>query len=160
MVYNATAKVATLTPDGPLLTDRTYTLSLTTEVKDGAGNPITAKTWTFITGPAPTVTAGTPAVSATGVRRTANITATFSEAVTGLPGTAASSGNFTIKRTSTGAAFTSVASYSGKTRVATLNPSGTLLANTQYTVTLTGGIKDTAGNLLAPVTWSFTTGSD
>ena len=44
------------------------------------------------------------------------------------------------------------------TRVATLNPSGTLLANTQYTVTLTSGIKDIAGNPLAPVTWNFTTG--
>ena len=160
VVYNATTKVATLTPDAPLVADRTYTLSLSNAIKDGAGNPLTAKSWTFITGPAPTVTARTPAANATGVSRTANITATFSEAVTGLPVTAAASGNFTIKRTSTNAAFTAVVSYNGTTRVATLNPSGTLLANTQYTVTLTSGIKDTAGNLLAPVTWTFTTGAN
>ncbi len=160
VVYNPTTRVATLTPDGALLADRTYTLSLASAVKDVAGNPIAAKTWTFITGPAPTVTARTPGVNATGVSRTANITATFSEAVTGLPATAAASANFTVKRTSTGAAFTSVASYNGTTRVATLNPSGTLLANTQYTVTLTSGVKDTAGNLLAPVTWNFTTGAN
>jgi hypothetical protein len=158
VAYNATTRVATLTPDAPLVADRTYTLSLTNAVKDTAGNPLTIKTWTFVTGPSPTVTARTPAVNATGVRRTANITATFSEAVTGLPVTAAASGNFTIRRTSTGAAFTSVASYNSTTRGATLNPSGTLLANTQYTVTLSSGIKDTAGNLLAPVTWTFTTG--
>jgi hypothetical protein len=155
--YNATTRVATLTPDAPLVADRTYTLSVTAAIKDVAGNPLIAKTWTFITGPAPTVTARTPAVNATGVGRTANVTATFSEAITGLPAIAAASGNFTIKRTSTGAAFTSVASYSSITRVATLNPSGTLLANTQYTVTLSSGIKDPAGNPLAPVTWTFTT---
>ena len=156
--YNGQTRIATLIPDAPLVADRTYTLSLSAAIKDVAGNPIVGKTWTFITGPAPTVTARTPAVNATGVSRTANITATFSEAVTGLPTTAAASVNFTIKRTSSGAAFTSVASYNGTTRVATLNPSGTLLANTQYTVTLASGIKDTAGNLLAPVSWKFTTG--
>ena len=77
----------------------------------------------------------------------------------GLPTNAAANGNFTIKRTSNNAAVTAVVSYSGATRVATLNPSGTLLANTKYTVTLGSGIKDTAGNLLAPVTWTFTTGA-
>ncbi|MDJ0339068.1 Ig-like domain-containing protein [Cryobacterium sp. PH31-O1] len=157
--YNATTRVATLTPDAPLVGDRTYILSLTNAVKDVAGNQLTAKTWTFITGPAPVVTARTPAVNATRVSRTANITATFNETVTGLPRTAAASGNFTIKRTSTGAAFTSTASYSSTTRVATLNPTGTLRANTQYTVTLNSGIKDTAGNLLVPVIWTFTTGN-
>ncbi|MDJ0378318.1 Ig-like domain-containing protein [Cryobacterium sp. PH31-L1] len=159
VAYNATTRVATLTPDAPLVGDRSYTLTLTNAVKDLVGNQLTAKTWTFITGPAPVVAARTPGVNATGVSRTANITATFSEAVTGLPSRAAASANFTIKRTSTGAAFASVVSYSSTTRVATLNPSGTLLANTQYTVTLNSGIKDTAGNLLAPVTWNFTTGN-
>ena len=132
---------------------------MTSAIKDVAGNPLTAKTWIFITGPAPTVTQRTPAVNATGVSRTANITATFSEAVSGLPTNAAASGNFTIKRTSNNAAFTAVVSYNATTKVATLNPSGTLLANTKYTVTLSSGIKDTAGNLLAPVTWTFTTGA-
>ena len=159
VTYNAITRTATLTPNAPLASDRTYTLSLSNAVKDTAGNPLTARTWTFITGPAPVVTARTPAVNATRVSRTANITATFSEAVTGLPSTAAANGNFTIKRTSTGAAFASRASYSTLTKVATLNPSGTLLANTQYTVTLSSGIKDTAGNLLTPVTWNFTTGN-
>lgn len=156
--YNNTTRVATLTPDAPLVGDRTYTLSLSSAVKDVAGNPLAVKTWTFTTGPAPVVTNRTPAVNATRVSRTANITATFSEAVTGLPATAAANGNFTIKRSSNGAVFPSVVSYSGTAKVATLNPSGTLLANTKYTVTLGSGIKDAAGNPLAPVTWSFTTG--
>jgi hypothetical protein len=134
-------------------------LALSSTIKDVAGNPITAKTWNFITGPRPTVTTKTPASAATGVARTANATATFSEAVTGLPTTAAASANFTIKQTSTGAAFASVASYNTTTRVATLNPTGTLLANTQYTVTLTSGVKDVAGNTLTALSWTFTTGA-
>jgi FtsP/CotA-like multicopper oxidase with cupredoxin domain len=158
VTYSAITRVATLTSVAPLIADSTYTLSLTSAIQDAAGNPLTAKTWTFITGPAPVVTARTPAVNAVGVSRTANITATFSEAVAGLPVAAAASGNFTIRRTSNGVAFPSVVSYSAATRVATLNPTGTLLARTQYTVTLSSGITDTAGNLLAPVSWSFTTG--
>ena len=159
VTYNATTRVATLTPSAALVADRTYTVALSAAIKDVAGNPITAKTWTFITGPRPTVTAKTPASAATGVSRTANATATFSEAVTGIPTTAAASANFTIKQTSTGTAFASVASYNATTRVATLNPTGTLLANTQYTVTLSSGVKDAAGNPLTALSWTFTTGA-
>ncbi len=159
VIYNAASRVATLTSVAPLIADRSYTLSLTSGVKDVAGNPLTATTWTFITGPAPVVVSRTPAVNSTQVSRTANITATFSEAIAGLPAAAAASGNFTVKRTSTGVAFPSVAGYSTATRMATLNPTGTLLANTQYTVTLTNGITDVAGNLLALVSWTFTTGN-
>ncbi len=105
------------------------------------------------------MTARTPASGATGVLRTANLSATFSEAVSGLPATAAPSANFALKQTATGAAISSAVSYASATKVATLNPTGTLLANTQYTATLAAGIKDTAGNPLTPSSWMFTTGS-
>jgi hypothetical protein len=157
VVYSPTTRVATLTPDAPLVADRTYSLTLSSAIKDLAGNPLAAKTWTFITGPRPTVTARTPASGAVGVSRTANIYATFSEAVTGIPTTAAATSNFTIRRTSTGALVAAAASYSATIRVAVLNPSSTLLGNTQYTVTLTSGIKDRAGNLLKTLQWTFTT---
>lgn len=159
VVYNTATRVATLTADAPLMADRTYTLSLSSAITDVAGNALAGKNWSFITGPVPVVTSRTPSVNATGVSRTANITATFSEAITGLPTRAAASGNFTIKRTSNGVAFASVASYTSATTLGTLNPTGTLLANTQYTITITSGIKDIAGNPLAPVSWSFTTGN-
>jgi hypothetical protein len=159
VTYDGSTRVATLTPAAPLAADKTYTLSLTSAIKDLAGNPVTTKTWTFITGPRPAVTNKIPASGATGVSRTANITATFNEPVTGIPTTAAASANFKIKQTSTGTAFTSAASYNTTTRVATLNPAGTLLAKTQYTVTMTSGVKDVAGNTLTALTWSFTTGA-
>jgi hypothetical protein len=82
--YDATTRVATLTPAAALTADKTYTLA--SAIKDVAGNPITTETWTFITGPRPTATAKTPASSATGGARTRNITAAFSEAVSGILG--------------------------------------------------------------------------
>jgi hypothetical protein len=100
----------------------------------------------------PTVTARTPSANATGVGRTANVTATFSEAVTGV-----SSTTFTLKQGTT--TIAAAVTYNATTRVATLNPNPTLAANTTYTVTLTNGIRNSAGNALTPVTWSFTTGS-
>lgn len=48
-------------------------------------------------------------------------------------------------------------SYNAATRTATLNPSAKLARGTRYTATLMGGIKDSAGNALVPVSWSFTT---
>jgi hypothetical protein len=166
VVYNATTHVATLDPTANLPADTKYTATLTggaSGIKDAAGNPLATTTWTFTTGPAPTVSARTPASGATGVSRTANITATFSEAVQGLPGTtAATSTLVTLKATATGTAVGAVVSRNGTTNQYILNPGVTLNANTQYTVTLTGGstgIRDLAGNPLATTSWSFTTGA-
>ncbi len=156
--YSTTTRVATLNPTATLAADTRYTATLTggaTAIRDAAGNPLATTSWTFTTGPRPTVTARTPGVSSTGVSRTVNITATFSEAVTGVSGTTVT------LRTSAGAAVTAVVTYSATTRVATLNPSVTLAANTVYTVTLTGGtsaIRDAIGNPLTTTTWNFTTG--
>jgi hypothetical protein len=43
--------------------------------------------------------------------------------------------------------------------VPSLTPSSNLAARTKYTVKMSGGVKDLAGNALAPYTWSFTTGN-
>ncbi len=159
VLYDPGTRVATLTANAPLIPDKTYTLNLLPAVKDGAGNPIAAKTWKITTGPAPTIGTRTPSPGATGVARTANVTATFTEAVTGIPTTAAASSTFTIKQTSTNSSIASLASYTASTKTATLDPTSTLAANTQYTVTMTNGVKDLAGNPLTTTSWSFTTGS-
>ncbi|MHA7276857.1 Ig-like domain-containing protein [Arthrobacter sp. Hz1] len=156
--YNATTRVATLNPTATLASDTRYTATLTggaTAIRDAAGNPLATQSWSFTTGPAPTVTGRTPGINATAVSRTGNITATFSEAVTGV------SGATVALRTSAGAAVTAVVSYNTTTRVATLNPSATLTANTSYRVTLTGSttaLRDIVGNPLLTTTWNFTTG--
>jgi methionine-rich copper-binding protein CopC len=165
VTYNATTRVATLDPTANLALNTSYTATLTggaSAIRDAANNPLATVSWTFTTAAAPadtsapTVTARNPGSNATGSSRTANITATFSEPVTGVSGS-----TFTLKNTSTGATITALVSYNATTRVATLNPNTTLASSTKFTVTLTGGaaaIRDAAGNPLTTTTWSFTTG--
>jgi Ca2+-binding RTX toxin-like protein len=149
--YNATTRVATLDPTATLTTDRPYTVTLTSGIRDTAGNQLAATTWSFVTGAAPTVSARTPGLDARSVSQTGNVTATFSEAVTGVSGT-----TFTLRQGTT--AVAAVVSYNATTRVATLNPNATLTADRTYTVSLSNGIRDAAGNPLAATTWTFVTG--
>jgi hypothetical protein len=101
----------------------------------------------------PTLTARFPAVNALLVARAANVTATFSEPVANVNGT-----TVTLRNTTTNALITATVTYNATTRVATLDPNGSLARLTNYTVTLSAGIQDNAGNTLTPVTWRFTTG--
>ena len=101
---------------------------------------------------APTVTAKAPALNSTMASQTANVTATFSEAIAGL-GTA----SFTLKN-SAGALIAAPVTWNATTRVAALNPNATLAADRKHTATLTAGITDIAGNPIAASSWAFTTG--
>jgi hypothetical protein len=99
----------------------------------------------------PTVTSRTPAVDATGVDVSGNVTATFDEAVTGIDDT-----SFTLTLPdNTPVAATVV--YDTVARTAILNPDADLASDTVYTAHLTGPIADQAGNPLAALHWSFTT---
>ena len=126
-------------------------------ITDLAGNPVTAASTTFTTGPAPTVTGRTPGVNGTGFSRTANVTATLSEAVVASTVTGTSV-TLRVGTATTGTLVPAVVSWNATTRVVTLNPNATLAANTRYTVRLSSGITDAAGNPLAATSWTFTTG--
>jgi hypothetical protein len=95
------------------------------------------------------VTARTPAPGAKAVRPTANLTATFSEPVTGA-------GTATFVLRLGGKVVPAAVTYQARNRVVTLNPVASLAAGRTYTATLSG-IRDVAGNVMAPTTWSFTT---
>ena len=163
VTYNATSRLATLDPSANLAPNTQYTATLTggaSGIRDAAGNPVTDAPWSFTTAAgdttAPTVTARTPSNNATGVRRAANITATFSEPVSGVSRT-----TVTLRNASGNTVSASV-SYNATTRVVTIDPDSTLSSSTQYTVTLTGGtsaIRDAAGNALGAVPWTFRTGT-
>jgi methionine-rich copper-binding protein CopC len=162
--YDAATRKATLDPTSNLAANTRFTATLTggtTGIKDMANNPLATGSWTFTTGAAPdtvapTVTARTPSANSTGVSRARDISATFSEAVNGV-----SSATVTLKNASNGTTIAASVSYNAGTRVVTLNPTSNLASNTSFTVTLTGGIKDAAGNPLAaaPVAWTFRTGT-
>jgi hypothetical protein len=65
----------------------------------------------------------------------------------------------TLVKNGTTTPISATVSYDDSTKIVTLKPSSNLAAKTKYTVKLSGGVKDLAGNALAPYTWSFTTGS-
>jgi hypothetical protein len=153
VTWTAATRVATLNPTATLAADKRHTASLTAGITDLAGNPLAASSWAFTTGPRPIMASRTPAVNATGVSRTANVTVAISEAVSGV-----ANGTFALRNAATGALVSYAVSYNATTRVATLNPNVTLAANTRYTASMSSSIKDAVGNTLAGGSWSFTTG--
>ncbi len=149
----------------PTLTASTqYTVTVSTAVKDAAGNPMAANyvwSWTTAATPdttAPTVTSTINANGATGVPTNTKVGATFSEAMTSSTLTSTS---FILKQTVAGTVVNGTLAYSGLSALFT--PSAALIGNTQYTVTIkggSGGAADVAGNvLLADYVWSWTTGA-
>jgi subtilisin family serine protease len=158
--YNATTRTATLDPASNLAADTSFTATLvggTTAIRDAAGTPLATTSWTFLTGPAPTVAGFTPGSNALLVKRANSVTVTFSEAVQGVSTT-----TFTVKNAATGAVVPAAVFRNGSTNQWILDPQVTLSAKTKYTVTVIGsaaGVRDLAGNQLATKTWQFTTGS-
>lgn len=160
VTYNSTTRTATLDPAAALAADATYTATLvggSSAIRDAAGTPLVTTSWSFTTGPAPTVTSYSPGSNALLVRRSSNASATFSEAVQGV-GTS----TFTLKNAATGSIVAATVYRNGTTNQWILDPQEPLAAKTRYTLTLTGGaagIRDLAGNPLASRSWQFTTGS-
>ena len=166
VTYDVATRTATLTPGSTLSSSTRYTATVTggsNGVKDVSGNPLAStSSWSFTTADtgSPTITATSPTDGQVGVSGTANVTATFSEAM--------SAGTINtqtfVLRDAQGIAVTATVSYSGSTRVATLNPSPTLIAGRTYTATvvgMSGGVTDLAGNpLAASRVWSFTIVAD
>jgi methionine-rich copper-binding protein CopC len=97
---------------------------------------------------APTLSARTPAPNATGVPTSTTVTATFSEPV--------QAGTVQIALSGPGGTVAGAVSYNSGTTTATFTPSAGLATSTAYSATVSGAT-DTAGNTMAPVTWSFVT---
>lgn len=164
VTYDAPNRTAILQHASDLPVSTTCEAKVSTAVKNSAG---VAKAedyvWSFTTGTvadttAPTITAQNPISGATGVCLTKVISTTFSEpmdsttingttfTVTG-PASAAIPGSVTYDALSNTASFTT-------------SLSGGYAANTIYTVGISTGVKDLAGNALATASsTSFTTGT-
>jgi type IV pilus assembly protein PilY1 len=155
VTLDASGKVATFTPSANLSSFTNYTVSVSTGVKDAAGNAMaSAYSWGFRTmsvdATPPTVTVVSPIAGATSIDPSTVITATFSEAM--LASTISTS-TFTVSGGVTG-----TVSYDPATWKATFTPSVALANGTNYTVTVTTGVKDLAGNAMAAAkSWTFTT---
>lgn len=149
-------KTVTFSHSSPLSSSTSYIVTVTTGVKDLAGNAMTVnKVWSFTTADTtpPTVTSTNPANSATDIAVTSSITATFNEAV---QSSTLSMTTFKIQAGTTSIPGTVTLSADGKT--AMFDPTSLLAASISYTVTITTGVKDLAGNpMVTAKTWSFTT---
>jgi hypothetical protein len=158
--YDAPSFVATFTPSSSLATNTAYTATIVgggSGVKDLAGNALAAnKVWTFTTGTnsdatPPTVISVNPEDTVSNVCLSHTVNATFSEAMDPLTITGA---NFAV------AGATGAVSYDAARFVATFTPDFNLAGNTNYTATVTTGVKDLAGNALAAnKVWTFRTGT-
>ncbi|HUQ48669.1 MAG TPA: Ig-like domain-containing protein [Gemmatimonadaceae bacterium] len=158
--YNTATSVATLTPTAVLAGNSNYTVTVTTGVTDASGNPMAAPfnsvfTTELLDTTAPTVTSVSPPDGSTTAATTTAIQIAFSEP---MNPTTITTTTVSLKNAGTGANITSTVVYNAGTNSVTLTPSGPLSNSTQYTVTVTTGVKDVAGNqLAAPFVSSFTT---
>jgi hypothetical protein len=158
VTYDGTARRATLKPARHLAAGASYVASVTNGITDRSGNRLAASSWTFMTAiPAdttgPTVTAKEPPDGATEVARRAVLQITFSEAVKNVSGS-----SFVLRDKGTGATVDATVAYDATTRVATLTPDHLLGGARSYSVSLSTAITDQAGNPLAAISWTFTTG--
>jgi hypothetical protein len=148
VAYNATTNTATFTPSALLATATTFTATVS-GAKDSSGNTMAPVSWSFTTEAAPALTSKTPASGATNVATTSTVQAVFNKAIQ------SSTLSFVLKDAS-GATVASTVAYNASTNTATLTPNALLATATTFTATVSGA-KDASGNLMAPVSWSFTT---
>lgn len=164
ITYATTGNTATFTPTGNLATNSSFTATITTAAKDLAGNGLAASfTWNFTTGAtadntAPNVLSTNPIDNATGVAINHTVNATFDEAMD--PSTINVT-SFTLAGPGPGAnPISGAVAYDTVNKIATFTPGSDLAPSTQFTATVTTGVKDLAGNALATnKVWIFTTGS-
>ena len=152
-----TATTATFTPTVALSPSKVYTATITTGVKDVAGNALGAEyNSSFTTANAPDiilpmVNSTDPLFNAINVARNKAVVITFSKV---MDATTITNSTFTLMQGTTSVAGTVL--YTGVT--AAFTPTTLLTAGTVYTAKISTGAKDLAGNALAAnTTWSFTT---
>lgn len=156
-----TDTTATFTPTSDLGYETTYTVQISSNVKSAAGVFMaSAVSTSFTTGEepadttAPALTDRSPADGATGVELGAAVVASFSEV---MNNTTATSDTMSVSTGGSPVSGTVIYSYPN---YAQFTPSSQLLPETTYSVAVTTGLTDLAGNALnANYTWNFTTGA-
>jgi len=157
VVMDPANKVATFTPDANLLSDKTYTATISTVVADLVGNAMVQPfvfsfTTTNPNTTPPAVIASDPADSSTGARVNDPITVTFNEAVQINP--------LSINATTffLDSAVTGSVTWDPATRTASFTPDKPLEFFHKYTATVTTGVKSLGGvSMTANHTFSFLT---
>jgi len=166
VVYDSVTRSAVFTPDSALATNSTYTVLITTGIKDLAGLSLTAEytsTFTLSSGADPGEDDTAPAVTTVNTGNggavfpvDGSIVIQFNEP---MNRDSININTFLVFSGSTVVSGTVV--YDPATYTATFTPDAFLGSNTTYTVDLTTGIEDESGNSLSEdYTWTFTTSTE
>ena len=156
--FDIGSNTATFTPS-VAFTDGTYKITLTNGIKDSASPTPNAlappQPWTFILDTvAPAVASTSPANNATEIPITSPITIIFTELNNML---ASSMNSATVSISDGSQTIPASISYDSTAKKVTLTPATGLDYSMTYTVTLTSGVTDLAGNPLSQYIFSFTT---
>ena len=143
---------ATFTPTAPLASDTVYSATISGGVKDLSGNFLgNAYFWTFQTKAMTRIVATSPTPYSYPFALNGLVTATFSSA---LDASTVNANNFTLSGPS--GLIPGTVAYSGLT--ASFTPSALLTVNTVYRASITSGVKDLSGNVIAAgQSWTFQT---
>lgn len=154
VTYSGTTAV--FTPSAQLMAGKKYMATITTAVRDIAGNYLmTAYSWYFTAGVsgAPSIITTYPPVGASNIASLIIVSATFS---TAMDPTSLTTSSFTLKdgANNTVSGFVSY----GVNNMVFFSPSSLLLYNTTYTATISSNVRSSSGVYLpASYTWTFTT---
>jgi hypothetical protein len=153
---SATNKRFTLNPSTDLTPGTSYTVTLTSDIKDTDGLALNnAGSWNFVTDTAPEIESRSPLPNETGVALDTNISVTFTK---GMNTATITSGSFYIKKqggNKLGGAF----SFLDGHKSVVFNPETDLEPGTVYEVTLTPSIESESHIPVTavPIVWTFTT---
>ncbi|MDM8525139.1 Ig-like domain-containing protein [Desulfococcaceae bacterium HSG8] len=168
VIYDTGSRTATWTPTaGSLASGKQYFVTIeggSSGVKDASGDEMEGfvgdfETWGFVTAegtPTPPVVVSTiPLNNTNDAQLDTDVSATFSKT---MNTSTFSTSTFSLKAGSTD--INGDVSCTGATATFDLDPSADLSPSTEYTATITTGVKDSEGNpLQSDHTWKFTTGS-
>jgi hypothetical protein len=153
---SVSGKTATFSPTAPLTANTTYTGTIKTTVQNVFGQALEANyVWTFSTGATlnPMVISADPIHKATDVVLNKVVAVSFNMP---MNQTTLNANSFTIKQGIT--VIAGSVSYTGTT--ASFKPNVSLIANTEYTATITTEAKNIQGIALSSnYVWTFTTGA-
>jgi hypothetical protein len=153
---SVSGKTATFSPTAPLTANTTYTGTIKTTVQNVFGQALEANyVWTFSTGATlnPMVISADPIHKATDVVLNKVVAVSFNMP---MNQTTLNANSFTIKQGIT--VIAGSVSYTGTT--AYFKPNVSLIANTEYTATITTEAKNIQGIALSSnYVWTFTTGA-
>jgi hypothetical protein len=164
VTYDAASNTAIFAPTAALAANTQFTATVTTAAQSAQGSALASDyVWSFSTGlevnaSTPIVTFTNPVDAAINVPVNQSVSATFSTSMD--PATISALGTVMIVETIGGSAVPGSVAYDTASKSAIFTPTANLVANTQYTATITNAATSLTGIAMAAnFVWTFRTGA-